>query len=135
VSRTEADRLRDIQEAVAAINSHVARARAEPRLQDDPLFHDALLYEFVVLGEAAKHLSAETRASASEVPWQSVAGLRDLIAHEYFRIEIARILDIVERDLPPLEQAIVRLLGIESSSTASAQSKSGASAEVRERAR
>jgi uncharacterized protein with HEPN domain len=116
VSRKEADRLRDIHEAVTAINAHVARARAEPRLQEDPLFHDALLYEFVVLGEAAKHISAETRAAASEVPWQSVTGLRDLIAHEYFRIEIARILDIVERDLPALKEAIARLLSTESSS-------------------
>lgn len=116
MSRNEADRLRDIQEAVAAINAHVARARAEPSLQHDSLFHDALLYEFVVLGEAAKHLSTETRASAPEVPWQSVAGLRDLIAHEYFRIEIARILDIVDRDLPPLEEAIARLLSTDSSS-------------------
>jgi predicted nucleotidyltransferase len=39
-----------------------------------------------------------------------VAGLRDLIAHEYFRIKIDRMLDIVERDLPALEQAIARLL-------------------------
>jgi uncharacterized protein with HEPN domain len=110
VSRGEDQRLCDIADAVDAIKAHVTRARAEPRLHDDPLLHDALLYEFVVLGEAVKHLSAETRARAPEVPWQSVAGLRDLIAHEYFRIDIKRVLDIVERDLPALEQAIARLL-------------------------
>jgi uncharacterized protein with HEPN domain len=110
VSRDERERLRDIADAVSAIQAHVARTKAEPGLRDDPLLHDALLYEFVVLGEAVKHLPVEARASAPEVPWQSVAGLRDLITHEYFRIEIDRILDIVERDLPKLEQAIVRLL-------------------------
>lgn len=40
-----------------------------------------------------------------------VAGLRDLIAHEYFRIQIERILEIVEHDLPPLGRAIDDLLG------------------------
>jgi uncharacterized protein with HEPN domain len=40
-----------------------------------------------------------------------VASLRDLIAHEYFRIDIERVLEIVERDLPPLKRAIDRLLG------------------------
>ena len=110
MSRGEDQRLHDIADAVDAIKAHVTRARTEPRLHDDPLLHDALLYEFVVLGEAVKHLTAETRARAPEVPWQSVAGLRDLIAHEYFRIDIRRVLDIVERDLPALEQAIARLL-------------------------
>lgn len=48
--------------------------------------------------------------SAPEIPWTDIAGLRDLIAHEYFRIDIHRVLEIVERDLPPLEQAIDGLL-------------------------
>lgn len=43
-------------------------------------------------------------------PWTDIAGLRDLIAHEYFRIDIHRVLEIVEKDLPPLEHAIDRML-------------------------
>lgn len=43
------------------------------------------------------------------IPWADIAGLRDLIAHEYFRIDIQRVLEIVEKD-PPLEQAIDRML-------------------------
>jgi uncharacterized protein with HEPN domain len=57
-----------------------------------------------------KNLSPETRAAEPQIQWADIAGLRDLIAHEYFQIEIRRVLDIVERDLPPLEQAISRLL-------------------------
>jgi len=68
-----------------------------------------VLYEFVVIGEAVKHLSDHTRAQAPEVPWQDVAGLRDIIAHEYFHIEMQRVLEIIDRDLPALEQAIARL--------------------------
>ena len=64
----------------------------------------------MVIGEAVKNLAPETRDSEPEIPWLDVAGLRDLIAHEYFRIEINRILAIVQRDLPPLERAIDRLL-------------------------
>ncbi len=109
MSRSEQERLHDIGEAIAAIKAHIERARQEPSLNDDPLLHDALLYEFVVIGEAVKHVSAHTRAQAPEVPWQDVAGLRDLIAHEYFHIEMRRVLEIVERDLPALEQAITRL--------------------------
>ena len=112
MSRNERERLRDIKEAIVAIHSYVARAREQPETGDDALLHDALLFQFVVIGEAVKNLAPETRDSEPEIPWLDVAELRDLIAHEYFRIEINRILAIVERDLPPLERAIDRLLEV-----------------------
>jgi uncharacterized protein with HEPN domain len=65
----------------------------------------------VVIGEAVKHLAPETREAAPEIRWADVAALRDLIAHEYFRIEMERVLEIIDCDLPALEQAIERLLG------------------------
>jgi uncharacterized protein with HEPN domain len=111
VSRNEQERLRDIKEAIVSIHAHLSRAREQPDAGDDALLHDALLFQFVVIGEAVKNLAPETRDSKPEIPWLDVAGLRDLIAHEYFRIDIKRILAIVERDLPPLERAIDRLLG------------------------
>jgi len=110
MSRDERERLRDIKEAILTIHEHLARLGDQPADADAGLLHDALLFQFVVIGEAIKSLAPETRDSAPEIPWADVAGLRDLIAHEYFRIEIERVLDIVERDLPALEQAIDRLL-------------------------
>jgi len=110
VSRDEQERLRDIRDAIATIYAHLERVnKAEPEM-DDPLLHDALLFQFVVIGEAVKHLTPETRKSAAGIPWSDIAGLRDLIAHEYFRIDIHRVLDIVEHDLPPLQKAIDRLI-------------------------
>lgn len=110
MSRGEPERLRDIKDAITALRHHLQRVR-EDRVSDDAaLLHDALLFQFVVIGEAVKNLAAETRASEPTVPWADIAGLRDLIAHEYFRIEIERVIQIVERDLPPLETAIDRLL-------------------------
>ena len=108
MSRNEQARLRDIRDAIVAIQGHLARAREQP--EDEALLHDALLFQFVVIGEAVKNLALETRNAEPEIPWADVAGLRDLIAHEYFRIEIDRVLALVERDLPPLERAIDRLL-------------------------
>lgn len=111
MSREEPDRLRDISDAIVAIREHLTRAGDEPRGENAALLHDALLFQFVVIGEAVKNLAPETRESEPDIPWADIAGLRDLIAHECFRIEIDRVLAIVERDLSPLEQAIERLLG------------------------
>ena len=112
MSRDERERLRDIKDAISAIKAHLERIGATQTHADDPLLHDALLFQFVVIGEAVKNLAPETRESAPQIPWSDIAGLRDLIAHEYFRIDVSRILEIVDRDLPPLEQAIDRLLTI-----------------------
>jgi uncharacterized protein with HEPN domain len=110
MSRDERERLRDIKDAIAAIHSHMESVdKANPKMYD-ALLHDALLFQFVVIGEAVKNIAAETRDAAPETPWADIAGLRDLIAHEYFRIDIHRVLEIVDRDLPPLEQAIDRIL-------------------------
>jgi uncharacterized protein with HEPN domain len=110
MSRGEQERLRDIQDAISAIRRHLEQAGETTIAKEDPLLHDALLFQFVVIGEAVKHLSAETRDAAPEIPWADIAGLRDLIAHEYFRIDIHRVLEIVKRDLPPLERKIAQML-------------------------
>jgi uncharacterized protein with HEPN domain len=110
VTRREHDRLRDIKDAITAVREHLAGAALDPAQQDNAVLHDALLFQFVVIGEAVKRLAPETREAAPEIPWINIAGLRDLIADEYFRIDIDRVLEIVNRDLPPLEQAIDRLL-------------------------
>ncbi len=111
MSRGERERLRDIKDAIVAIREHLARVGDEPASNNRALLHDALLFQFVVIGEAVKNLAPETRESAPQIAWADVAGLRDLIAHEYFRIEIERVLEIVEHDLPALDEAIDSLLG------------------------
>lgn len=103
MTRTESERLADIAEAIAAIHEHLEGEESESVLRD------ALLYRFVVIGEAVKHLSPETQASAPDVQWAAVARLRDLIAREYFRIDMDVILKIVAEDLPALETAVSRL--------------------------
>ena len=110
MSRDEQERLRDIQDAIVAIRQHLVQAGETTAAREDPLLHDALLFQFVVIGEAVKHLAPETRESTPQIPWTDIAGLRDLIAHEYFRIDIHRVLEIVDRDLPPLARAIDRML-------------------------
>jgi uncharacterized protein with HEPN domain len=74
-----------------------------------PMRLDAVLYEIVVLGEAARRLSAEIRAANPEVPWREIIGLRSVITHGYDQIDDDELWRVIERDLPDL---ISRLEGI-----------------------
>jgi uncharacterized protein with HEPN domain len=104
VSRREEFRLRDILGAIATIREHLGSGEFDRKTTD------ALLYNLVVIGEAAARISEETRGRASEIPWTSIVGLRNLVTHEYFRIDLDVIEDIVNTSLGPLETAAQRLL-------------------------
>ena len=49
-----------------------------------------------VIGEAVREIRPETRERLSDVPWASIAGLRNIVVHEYFRVDPELILDIVD---------------------------------------
>ncbi len=70
---------------------------------------DAVLHNLQVVGEAAKRLPSEMLAGAPEVPWRDVTGLRDILVHTYFKVDLAVIWRIVRDDLPTLEAAARRL--------------------------
>jgi len=70
-----------------------------------------VLYNLVVIGEAAAQLSEETRVDAPEIPWSRVVGLRNLIAHEYFRVDLDVIRSILAEQLDQLDETAKRLLG------------------------
>ena len=72
-----------------------------------PCPHDAVLRNLEVLGEAAKNVPHDVRGLDDEIPWRRIAGLRDVLAHDYFGI----VDDIVERrgrGSPALAPAIGR---------------------------
>lgn len=63
---------------------------------------DAVLYEIVVLGEAARRVSQELRSAHPTVPWREIIGMRSIITHGYDQIDDDELWQVVERDLPVL---------------------------------
>lgn len=62
----------------------------------------AILYEIIVIGEATKRLSNELRLQYPEIPWKDMAGMRDILAHQYDRVNINTLWDAVWKDIPEL---------------------------------
>ena len=110
MSRDEVIRLQDIQEALALIQSYAARASAFPEERHDRLLQDSILFRLTVIGEAVKGLPAATISKAPEIDWSAWAGLRDVITHSYFRVDMEMIWETVDRDAPALAEAVNRLL-------------------------
>jgi uncharacterized protein with HEPN domain len=104
VSYRDADRLADIQAAVAAIRSHLERGTLA-----DGLVFDAVRMRLLEIGEAVKAISGDLLATQPGIPWQQIAGMRDHLAHRYFDTAHAILQATVDEDLPELEQAVTAL--------------------------
>lgn len=85
---------------------------------EDELVFDAVIRNLEILGEAAKHIPDETRARYPAVAWRRIAGLRDIVAHEYFGIDEDIVWDIVHNQAPHLMVDLQRILDAEQPSEA-----------------
>ena len=80
--RDAAERLRDILEAIAAINRYAPRDR--DGFERDELPQGWFLRHLQIIGEAAKAVPQHIRALAPDVPWQRIIGMRNILVHGYF---------------------------------------------------
>jgi uncharacterized protein with HEPN domain len=101
--------LQDILESCEKIERYTNGLSFAGFVADDKTF-DATLKNLAVIGEAVKRVPPEIRDRAPEIDWRRIAGLRDILAHEYFRVDPEIIWDVVCRKLPELRGQIHALL-------------------------
>jgi len=106
--RAPQERLRDILEAIRAIERHLQRGRSS--FEEDELIQSWFVRNLQIIGEAARALPEEIRALAPEVPWNKIIGMRHILVHGYFEIDTDIVWDAAARDAPSLKPAIDRLL-------------------------
>ena len=70
-----------------------------------------VLYHLQIIGEAARALSPEFTGQYAEVPWPRIVGMRNILVHNYFGIDVAIVWSVVERDLPSLKNQMASILG------------------------
>ncbi|MHA7987801.1 HepT-like ribonuclease domain-containing protein [Rathayibacter sp. CAU 1779] len=101
MSRSAEERFGDI---VAAVDRCIAyRASLEDEeARIASMAYDAVLRNLAVIGEAVRALPKEETDRFPGVPWASIAGLRNVVVHEYFRVDRSIVIDIVDNQLVPL---------------------------------
>ncbi len=71
---------------------------------------DAVVRQLEVIGEAVKQISAEVRDQRPEIPWRDIAGMRDVLIHPYFSVDLEQVWEVAQRDLQDLKSAVKDLL-------------------------
>jgi uncharacterized protein with HEPN domain len=101
--------LEDIIEAIRRIRFFTTDLSLQTFPSDIKAF-DAVIRNLEIIGEASKRVPEEIRSIYPDVEWKKIAGLRDILAHEYFGIDVEIIWDIIQNKLPVLERQIKRML-------------------------
>ena len=101
--------LDDILDAVTKIRDYTSGMNLEG-LKNDPKTLDAVVRNLEVIGEAAKKIPDDVRRRYPAIEWKKIAGLRDILIHEYFGIDVNIIWDIVQTKLPTLKEQIKKVL-------------------------
>lgn len=100
--------LRHILRCIARIEEYTRNGRQE--FLSSPMIQDAVIRNLQTLAESSRRLSETSTAMRPDVDWRAIAGLRNVLVHDYLGIDLDQIYRVIEQDLPPYRSACTAIL-------------------------
>jgi uncharacterized protein with HEPN domain len=106
--RSDRERLLDILEAIERIERYIERGRTV--FEQDELVQTWVLHHMQIIGEACRGLSHSFVTAHAKVPWSSIIGMRNVLVHHYFGIDLEAVWNACETNLPKLKADLELIL-------------------------
>jgi len=100
--------IEDILESIAKIEEYTQTVTKDDFLENTQI-QDAVLRRLEIIGEAVKNIPSEFRNKYPDIRWKNIAGMRDILIHEYFGVNIDRAWKVVREDIIDLRKKILRV--------------------------
>ncbi|MGC9310301.1 MAG: DUF86 domain-containing protein [Candidatus Aenigmatarchaeota archaeon] len=104
--------LEDMLESIRLIK-RFSKGLDREKFMKNELRQNAIIRQFEIIGEAAKHLPDSFRKKYPKVPFREISGFRDVLIHAYFGADLERIWRVLERDLPELKKNLKEIIAKE----------------------
>ena len=97
--------MNDILEAIKKIEEYV-KGMSFDDFTEDARTIDAVVRNFEIIGEAAKHIPSTIRKKYPDIPWKEMAGMRDKLVHAYFGVNLKVVWETIKNRLPEVKQLV-----------------------------
>jgi len=106
--RTDTVYLHHILDCIQAIEQYTRDEKDV--FMSSRLVQDAVIRNLEVIGEATKRVSSELKTKNPHIPWREMAGMRDVLIHDYLGVDLAIVWNVVHRELPSVKEMIRQTL-------------------------
>lgn len=100
--------LEDIIESTSKLEEYIKNLTAED-FHKNTLIQDAVLRRIENIGEAVKHIPKHLRDRYPDIPWKRIAGMRDILSHEYFGIILENVWNVAKKETLKLKKIILEM--------------------------
>jgi uncharacterized protein with HEPN domain len=103
--------IQDILENINLIENSV-NGLSIKQFESNRLIIDATLRRLEIIGEAVKNIPESFREKHPILPWKEIAGFRDILSHTYFGVNMDRVWNMIEKDLPSFKKEIEKIKAV-----------------------
>lgn len=98
----------DVLESINKIESF-SKGLTKEKLETNDLYQSAIIRQIEIIGEAVKNIPDFFRGNYPEVSWKEIAGMRDVIIHGYFRVDLDTVWMAIKKDIPDLKEKMLKI--------------------------
>ncbi|RJX26497.1 MAG: DUF86 domain-containing protein [Dethiobacter sp.] len=101
--------LRDILDSIRKIEQYKAKVN-QVTFKENELVQDGIIRNLEIIGEAVKKMPDSMKKTRAKLDWKKIAGLRDVLIHGYFTVDLDIVWDIVQNKVPELKDEVLAII-------------------------